>query len=132
MEQLSLIISHLKFCEQGHGKTTNDLPLVMDLLQKPKAREMVERGAVLADGKALLDTGIFIVRGAAFSELVEFALLEPNPVADILATGDEVGGLPLLNQATVLLFDGFTCKCHYFMGIPYIIDDLVLLVILCM
>jgi len=70
----------------------------MDLLQKPNAMEMVEKGAILADGKALLDTGIFIVRGAAFSDLVEFSLLEPNPVADILATGDEVGGLLSLLQ----------------------------------
>lgn len=75
---------------QGYEKTTSDLPLVMDLLQKPKAKQMVERGAVLADGKALLDTGIFVVRGAAFSDLIEFALRDPNPVADILATGDEV------------------------------------------
>ena len=67
----------------------------MDLLQKPSAREMVERCAVLADGTALLDTGIFVVRGTAFSKLVEFSLLDPNPVGDILATGDEVGGPPL-------------------------------------
>jgi hypothetical protein len=52
---------------------------------------MVEKGAVLADGTALLDTGIFVVRGAAFRNLVEFALVNPNPVGDILATGDEVG-----------------------------------------
>ncbi|XP_024367740.1 bifunctional fucokinase/GDP-fucose pyrophosphorylase isoform X3 [Physcomitrium patens] len=71
-------------------KNTSTLPLVIDLLQKPSSKEMGKRGAMLADGTALLDTGIFVVRGDAFSNLVAFALLDPNPVADILATGEEV------------------------------------------
>lgn len=83
----------------------SELPLVMDLLQKPTATEMAERGAVMAaDGKALLDTGIFVVRGGAFCELVEFAVMEPNPVADILATGEEVGALLSLSPSSQRVF----------------------------
>ncbi|KAG0577868.1 hypothetical protein KC19_5G187500 [Ceratodon purpureus] len=92
---------------QGHENTTSDLPLVVNLLQKPSATEMVEKGAVLADGRALLDTGIFVVRGAAFSNLVEFALLDPNPVGDILATGDEVSLYEEIAGAWVLARHGW-------------------------
>lgn len=69
--------------------------LVEDLLQKPCAEEMVKRGAVNLDGTALLDTGIFIVVGDAWHGLVAFALSDPNPVTDVIATGNEVGGLRL-------------------------------------
>lgn len=77
---------------------------------------MGKRGAMLADGTALLDTGIFVVRGDAFSNLVAFALLDPNPVADILATGEEVGGLPLfatifpLSATGTVLLNELSCN----------------------
>jgi fucokinase len=74
----------------------NDSPLLVeDLLQKPSVDEMLRRGAVDPDGNALLDTGIFAVQGTAWHDLIGLALSDPNPINDILMSGDEVGGLPL-------------------------------------
>eukprot|EP00850_Spirogloea_muscicola_P008635 SM000046S16416 [mRNA] locus=s46:535011:542266:- [translate_table: standard] len=73
--------------ESGTGSATG---LVADLLQKPTVQEMVARNAVSKAGAALLDTGIFAMRGGAWRDLIRLALAEPDPVASLLACGDEV------------------------------------------
>eukprot|EP00850_Spirogloea_muscicola_P010978 SM000066S20453 [mRNA] locus=s66:446573:453806:- [translate_table: standard] len=72
------------------SRTASATRLVADLLQKPTVQEMVARNAVSKAGAALLDTGIFAVRGGAWRDLIRLALAEPDPVASLLASGDEV------------------------------------------
>lgn len=47
--------------------------LVDNLLQKPSIEELVSSGAILDDGRTLLDTGIIAVRGKAWLDLVTLA-----------------------------------------------------------
>lgn len=51
------------------------LCLVENLLQKPSVEELMERRAILRDGRTLLDTGIIAVRGKAWVELAMFSYL---------------------------------------------------------
>ncbi|KAK8941426.1 Bifunctional fucokinase/fucose pyrophosphorylase [Platanthera zijinensis] len=56
------------------------LRLVENLLQKPSVEELMERQAVLHDGRTLLDTGIIAVRGKAWVELAMFSYLSCHSI----------------------------------------------------
>lgn len=63
---------------------------VSDLLQKASPAALEAGGAVLPDGGALIDTGIWWCAGAAFRALTTLATDPVDPVAQILADGREV------------------------------------------
>eukprot|EP00897_Mesotaenium_endlicherianum_P009860 jgi/Mesen1/8902/ME000537S08301 len=63
---------------------------VVDLLQKPSVQEMVDRGAIVGSGAALLDTGIFAARGATWRDLIGMAVADPDPVVALMKTGEEM------------------------------------------
>lgn len=62
---------------------------VRDLLQKLPASELVRRGALVRGCAALLDTGIYAFGGDAFRALVALAESDPDPVAELVASGSE-------------------------------------------
>jgi fucokinase len=62
---------------------------VADLLQKATPAELVERGALVRGCAALLDTGIYAYCGSAFEALVAVACGSPDPIAELLASGQE-------------------------------------------
>lgn len=66
------------------------LQQVVDLLQKPTHSKLLDSGAIRSDGTALLDTGIFAVRGKAWGDLLELAVEEPDPVSVLLQHREEV------------------------------------------
>jgi hypothetical protein len=51
---------------------------------------MEEAGALIGGGAALLDTGIFAVKGKAWRDLLGLTALRPNPVDALLASGEEM------------------------------------------
>ena len=69
---------------------TEGCSLVDDLLQKPSVEEMVARGAVIGGGAALLDTGVYAVRGSSWQDLICLALREPSPVRELVEAGEEM------------------------------------------
>jgi len=68
-----------------------NVEVVARLLQKPRVADMVAQGAVYGSGQALLDTGIFAVTGDTWQGLVRLAAQDPDPVLQVLASGEEVG-----------------------------------------
>jgi fucokinase len=72
-----------------HGVIVATGDEVRDLLQKPDADAMLAAGAVLPGGRALIDTGIWIVAGAALRGLRALAEAADDPVAALLADGRE-------------------------------------------
>eukprot|EP00249_Psilotum_nudum_P015672 c25460_g1_i1 orf=161-3376(+) len=66
------------------------LDLVMNLLQKPSAKQLKHSGILTSEGKALLDTGIFAVLGKAWRDLISLALEDPDPVLELLTNGEEM------------------------------------------
>ncbi|GJP66903.1 hypothetical protein CLOP_g23780 [Closterium sp. NIES-67] len=78
--------------KQQHGKHCDTEPpqLVADLLQKPSVVEMVERGALCGTGGALLDTGIYVVCGDTWRDLIGLATSEHDLLAEVLAFGEEL------------------------------------------
>ncbi|CAI9101096.1 OLC1v1038345C1 [Oldenlandia corymbosa var. corymbosa] len=66
------------------------ISLVGNLLQKPSLKELAEHGAVLDDGRALLDTGIIAVRGKAWVDLLTLALYSEPMILELLECRKEV------------------------------------------
>ena len=66
-----------------HGLTHGDR-VVDDSMHKPSVGEMVARGAVIGGGAALLDTGVYAVRGNSWRDLIGQALREPSPVRELV------------------------------------------------
>ncbi|XP_062155727.1 bifunctional fucokinase/fucose pyrophosphorylase [Alnus glutinosa] len=64
--------------------------LVDNLLQKPSIRELVEKKAILDDGRTLLDTGMIAVRGQAWVELVKLACSCQPMISELLKSRKEM------------------------------------------
>ena len=88
-----------------NGQVTK-LEQVSSLIQKPTYNELLERGAIRSDGRVLLDTGIFAVRGKAWRDLIGLSIEEPDPISALLEHQEEVSYIyymcfihaPLLNR----------------------------------
>lgn len=63
---------------------------VEDLLQKPSKSELVSKGAIGTCGNVFVDTGMFGLKGDAWGSLIEFSVLQPDPVSQLLASDQEV------------------------------------------
>ena len=61
----------------------------VDLLQKPTPEELIAAGGLVDGGAALLDTGLFAFRGAAWAALWQLATAAEDPVAELVAIGAE-------------------------------------------
>lgn len=64
--------------------------LVDNLLQKPSIEELVSSGAILDDGRTLLDTGIIAVRGKAWLDLVTLACSCQPMILELLKNKKEM------------------------------------------
>jgi hypothetical protein len=91
---------------------------VTNLLQKPSAQEMEEAGALIGGGAALLDTGIFAVKGRAWRDLLGLTALRPNPVDALLASGEEMSLYEEMAGESILERQ---CEQFVFMSLPLMI-----------
>lgn len=74
-----------------HGVVVSDaFGNVKNLLQKPNLSVLQSSGAILSEGGALIDTGIWFYAPDAFRALVSLATLQPNPILLLLSDGREL------------------------------------------
>lgn len=74
-------------------ESTNDncsVSLVENLLQKPNIEDLVSHRAILDDGRTLLDTGIIVVKGKAWVDLVMLACSSQPMISKLLHSKEEV------------------------------------------
>ncbi|CAN8287936.1 unnamed protein product [Cochlearia groenlandica] len=64
--------------------------LVKDLLQKPTVEELVNKDAILHDGRTLLDTGIISARGKAWFDLVALGCSCQPMISELLCSKKEM------------------------------------------
>ncbi|KAI5082052.1 hypothetical protein GOP47_0001795 [Adiantum capillus-veneris] len=67
-----------------------ELHQVIDLLQKPSHSELSVRGALSEDNTALLDSGIFAVRGRAWTQFLNLSVEDPDLISKLLEQREEV------------------------------------------
>ncbi|GLJ56197.1 hypothetical protein SUGI_1206660 [Cryptomeria japonica] len=66
------------------------LHLVENILQKPGLKELINNGAVRSDGRALLDTGIFAIRGQAWQDLIKLSSSSSILISELLSQKEEL------------------------------------------
>ncbi|KAL8062923.1 hypothetical protein ABFX02_02G178200 [Erythranthe guttata] len=74
----------------GSSTDAHSVFLVEDLLQKPSVDDLVDRRAILDDGRTLLDTGIIAVKGTAWVDLVMLACSSQPMISGLLQSKKEV------------------------------------------
>ncbi|XP_024517725.1 bifunctional fucokinase/fucose pyrophosphorylase-like [Selaginella moellendorffii] len=87
---LAVAANHGVILSQKTDDGTSACFAVEDLLQKPSRDEMYARGAVSSDSTALLDTGIFVVVGDAWDDLIRMSLAELDPLRMLLDNAQEM------------------------------------------
>ncbi|KAH9316831.1 hypothetical protein KI387_018600, partial [Taxus chinensis] len=75
----------------GTDVSDNDkkLDIVENLLQKPSLKELMNNGAIRSDGRALLDTGIFAIRGQAWQDIIKLSSTCPMLISELLSQKEE-------------------------------------------
>ncbi|KAF5204955.1 Bifunctional fucokinase/fucose pyrophosphorylase [Thalictrum thalictroides] len=74
----------------GTANGISSLCLVENLLQKPSLKELVEKQAILQDGRTLLDTGVIAVRGKAWVDLLMLANSSQTMISELLKQRKEI------------------------------------------
>lgn len=67
-----------------------NLDIVEMLLQKPSLKDLENNGAIGFDGRALLDTGIFAIRGKAWQDIIKLSSASPTLISELLKRKEEV------------------------------------------
>eukprot|EP01018_Ginkgo_biloba_P012713 Gb_11899 [translate_table: standard] len=73
-----------------NATSRHNLDTVENLLQKPSLKELANNGAIQSDGRALLDTGIFAVRGKAWQDIIKLSSSSPELISELLKRREEV------------------------------------------
>uniref|UniRef100_A0A0D6QT87 L-fucokinase domain-containing protein n=1 Tax=Araucaria cunninghamii TaxID=56994 RepID=A0A0D6QT87_ARACU len=91
---LDIAINHGVIVTSSTGTNVCDtgkkLDMVENLLQKPTLKELMNKRAIRSDGRALLDTGIFAIRGQAWQDIIKLSSSSPALISELLTQKAEM------------------------------------------